>query len=73
MDAVYTWGTADDFKHFLPRLFELLVTDSDAFVDTAAVFAKLNYESWSSSRCKLGRMTNKTQSQTTFRPLGTRS
>lgn len=24
MDAIYTWGTGDDFKHFIPRLFELL-------------------------------------------------
>lgn len=50
MDAIYTWGTRDDFKHFLPRLFELLVVDGDTFVDPAAVFGKLNYESYDSTR-----------------------
>lgn len=49
MDAIYTWGTGDDFKHFLPRLFELLVTDSEEFVDAASVFSKLTYESWCST------------------------
>jgi hypothetical protein len=50
MDAIYTWGTGDDFKHFLPRLFELLVTAGEDFIDAAAVFAKLNYESSCSGR-----------------------
>jgi hypothetical protein len=51
MDAVYTWGTGDDFKHFIPRLFELLAQASgpgDNFVDAASVFAKLTYDSWCS-------------------------
>ena len=50
MDAIYTWGTGYDFKHFLPRLFELLIVEGDEFVDAAAIFGKLNYESHSSSR-----------------------
>src|SRR5580765_3157892 len=50
MDAIYTWGTGDDFKHFIPRLFELLTQASGHdFADAAAVFTKLNYESWCSS------------------------
>jgi hypothetical protein len=50
MDAIYTWGTGDDFKHFLPRLCELVRTEGGDFVSAAAIFAKLNYESWSSTR-----------------------
>ena len=50
MDAIYTWGTGNDFKHFIPRLFELLTqTSGHDFVDAATVFAKLTYESWCSS------------------------
>jgi hypothetical protein len=51
MDAVYTWGTGDDFKHFIPRLFELLAQTSEQrdFVDPASVFGRLTYESWCSS------------------------
>jgi hypothetical protein len=52
MDAVYTWGTGDDFKHFIPRLFELLTQAPDYghdFVHPASVFGKLAYESWCSS------------------------
>ena len=51
-DAIYTWGTGDDFKHFIPRLFELLAQApgfESGFVHAASVFAKLNYESWCSS------------------------
>ena len=50
MDAIYTWGTGNDFKHFIPRLFELLTQASTHdFVDAASVFGKLPYESWCSS------------------------
>ena len=51
MDAVYTWGTGDDFKHFIPRLFELLAQTSGQrnFVDPSSVFGRLTYESWCSS------------------------
>ena len=52
MDAVYTWGTGDDFKHLIPRLFELLTLPDEhgnRFADAAAVFAKLTYESWCST------------------------
>ena len=50
MDAIYPWGTGDDFKHFLPRLFELMVTEGDDFVDAASIIGRLNYESASSTR-----------------------
>jgi hypothetical protein len=46
-DALYTWGNEADFKHFLPRIFELMVlADSDDFVDAEAIFAKLSYATW---------------------------
>ena len=48
MDALYTWGDEHDFKHFLPRLFELLAFSEKGpigFVDPAQVFTKLLYES----------------------------
>ncbi|MCG2614729.1 hypothetical protein LZZ85_10575 [Terrimonas sp. NA20] len=43
--AMTTWGGVDDFKHFLPRIFELLAADDftgDAFV----VLEKLEYGKW---------------------------
>jgi len=43
--AMTTWGDVNDFKHFLPRIFELLVTTefpSDIFV----VLGKLDYGKW---------------------------
>jgi hypothetical protein len=52
MDAIYTWGAESDFKHFLPRLFELIAEfprRGQAFVHPASVFAKLSYESSVSS------------------------
>src|SRR5215813_5654250 len=50
-DALYTWGNEHDFKHFLPRLLELLVTMKDPgldLVDPEALFRKLPYASWRS-------------------------
>jgi hypothetical protein len=52
MDAIYIWGTGEDFKHFIPRLFELLTVASDPadkFAHPADVFTKLNYDSWCST------------------------
>jgi hypothetical protein len=48
--AIYSWGSVDDFKHFLPRLLELIaqpaagrsVTD----VQPWPIFAKLSYADW---------------------------
>ena len=47
--ALTTWGSVADFKHFLPRIFELLTTLPDDFEEWVAL-DKLNhgaYESWS--------------------------
>lgn len=45
-DALYVWGGLADFKHFLPRILELLAINDEAFsfVDPQAVFAKLIYD-----------------------------
>lgn len=42
--AMTTWGTTDDFKHFLPRLVELYASSSDAWL----LCDKLAYGSWRS-------------------------
>lgn len=45
--ALLTWGTAEDFKHFLPRLFEILADTSDLeWVDAPIIFAKLRHADW---------------------------
>ena len=43
--AMTTWGDPDDFKHYLPRIFELLAT-TDFIVDTFVVLGKLEYGKW---------------------------
>lgn len=43
--AMTTWGDTDDFKHYLPRIFELLAT-TDFIVDTFVVLDKLEYGKW---------------------------
>ncbi len=43
--ALTTWGNTDDFKHYLPRIFELLST-TDFIVDTFVVLGKLHYANW---------------------------
>ena len=48
-DALYTWGTEEDFKHFLPRLLELVVATNSPtyeYIDPPALFKKLPYASW---------------------------
>lgn len=42
--AMTTWGDADDFRHFLPRLLELVARD-DA-LDFDLLTSKLNYGNW---------------------------
>jgi hypothetical protein len=52
MDAIYTWGTGEDFKHFLPRIIELLVTASRhcfELADPPLILSKLSYSSWCST------------------------
>lgn len=43
--AITTWGDTNDFKHYLPRIFELLAT-TDFVVDTFVVLGKLEYGKW---------------------------
>jgi len=43
--AMTTWGDIDDFKHYLPRIFELLST-TEFIVDTFVVLGKLDYGKW---------------------------
>lgn len=50
--AMTTWGGVDDFRHFLPRLFELAAHDALGFdieIDIEILFGKLrcaNWEAW---------------------------
>ncbi len=45
--AVTTWGTADDLRHFLPRMLELLAEEGDAHpLETWALFGKIAYAKW---------------------------
>lgn len=46
--ALTTWGTVDDFKHYLPRLFECLASDTQAiyYCDPEILLGKLNYGNW---------------------------
>jgi hypothetical protein len=45
--AITTWGDADDFRHFLPRIFELIATDDQFPVEPEIVLGKLAYGEWS--------------------------
>lgn len=45
--ALTTWGTADDLRHFLPRLLELIAFD-DLEVNPEIVLGKLVYADWRS-------------------------
>lgn len=49
--ALTTWGDADDFRHFLPRLFELEALHPQrivGLVDPEILFGKLAYAQWDS-------------------------
>jgi len=46
MDALFVWGGVYDFKHFIPRIFELSVTCGDDFLDPEMIFNKLHYGEW---------------------------
>jgi hypothetical protein len=43
--AMTTWGTVDDFKHFLPRLFELTAAFRAPY-EEYVVLSKLDYGRW---------------------------
>lgn len=46
--AMTTWGTAHEFRHFLPRIAELMSFDEGWQVDLEIVAGKLTYADWSS-------------------------
>lgn len=42
-----TWGDAHDFRHFLPRVIELLLYDNEGgLIDLETVLRKLKYARW---------------------------
>ena len=43
--ALTTWGGIEDFKHFIPRMFDLLWTEPE-WTDTAILLTKLQSENW---------------------------
>ena len=43
--AMTTWGDVNDFKHYVPRIFELLAT-KELIVDIFVVLGKLEYGNW---------------------------
>jgi hypothetical protein len=45
-DALTTWGWTDAFRHFLPRIFELIAADGDGWTVPEIVFGKLGYGHW---------------------------
>jgi len=44
--ALTTWGDSDDFRHFLPRIFELAAFEPGHLLDLEIVFEKLRYAHW---------------------------
>jgi hypothetical protein len=45
--AMTTWGSVEDYKHFLPRLFELAAANGLAsYLDLAVLFSKPKYGEW---------------------------
>lgn len=43
--AMTTWGTVDDYKHYLPRIIELICS-SNSFLDVSGLLSKLDYGNW---------------------------
>ncbi len=45
--AISTFGSIDDYKHFLPRILELMLSESSThIIDDFTCFEKLNYAEW---------------------------
>lgn len=44
--AMTTWGTEAEFKHFLPRILELMNEDSSNLPDIELIGGKLEYARW---------------------------
>jgi hypothetical protein len=45
-DALFVWGGVDDYKHFLPRIFELSAEHAGNFLDPPMVSNKLYHAEW---------------------------
>ncbi len=46
VSAITTCGNVEDYKHFLPRILELMINNSD-MADDFLTYEKLNYSEWS--------------------------
>jgi hypothetical protein len=46
--AMTTWGDKDDFRHFLPRIFELMVSETGLGWDEEVILGKLALAEWKS-------------------------
>lgn len=44
--AITTYGDVEDYKHFLPRILELIQLPNSNVLDDFTTFEKLNYSSW---------------------------
>jgi hypothetical protein len=45
--AMTTWGSPEDWKHFLPRIFEILAFEEDDWSPaTEAIISRLDYANW---------------------------
>lgn len=44
--AISTFGDVQDYKHFLPRILELMQNEECEFIDDFIIFEKLNYSEW---------------------------
>ena len=45
--ALYTWGDVAEYKHYLPRIFELRSLNRNfAFIELDEIFIKLDYAKW---------------------------
>lgn len=44
--AMTTWGDENDFRYFLPRIFELVASDELGYTDYEVTFGKLEYAKW---------------------------
>lgn len=47
VDSLWLWGTADDFKHFVPAIWER-ITKGDLGADPQTVYSKLPHAGWRS-------------------------
>lgn len=45
--ALYTWGEIEHYKHFLPRICELITKNRQySFVDLGEIYSKLEHSEW---------------------------